>query len=296
MAAVAAKHRLKASTCGAIRRLVIAGLGLSIESDVPLPSVFYPFARPAPVGATALSLSVEMGGEIGNPGRLISREGQLSQWRTDRTASVVLEDFDGARIGCLTSWDGWELARIRIRAGGDSDAVLKTLGEIYFRTALACLGLGLVLHAAGVAWVGRGLAFVGCSGMGKSTQARLWERWRGATILNEDRPAVTRGPAGPELHGTPWSGSSAKRLARSVPLAALVLLEQASANRARLLTSAEAIPRLLPRIFMPYWSAAGMETALSTVEQLVNRIKIVHLECRPDKGAIECLERVLEFD
>ena len=287
----------KAGERGSVRRLVIAGLGMSIESAAPLPSAFEPFVvAPASAGETALALSVEVVEVIRAAGCLISREGQLSFWRDGGKVSVVLEDFDGGSIGCLTSGDGWEVARLRILEGVDSDAVLKTVGEICFRAALACLGRGLVFHAAGVACEGRGLAFVGCSGMGKSTQARLWEQWRGATVLNEDRPAVTLEAAGPELHGTPWSGSSSKRLAMSVPLAALVLLDQAPVNYARLLTSSEAVPRLLPRIFLPFWNDAGMAIALTTVERLVGRTKIVHLACRPDAGAIECLERALELD
>lgn len=297
MQGLAPKHFRKAGERGSVHRLVIAGLDMTIESVAPLHPAFEPFmVVPASSGATVLTVAMESVDEIGGLGRLVSREGQLSFWRDGGKVSVVLEGFDGGWIGCLTGGDGWRVAHLRIRAGADSEAVLKTVGEIHFRTVLACLGRGLVLHAAGVVCEGRGLAFVGCSGMGKSTQAGLWEQWRGAAILNEDRPAVTLGKTGPELHGTPWSGSSSKRLAQSVPLTALVLLDQAPVNSARLLTSSEAIPRLLPRMFLPYWSEAGMATALTTAERLVGRTRIVHLACRPDASAIECLERALELD
>ena len=79
----------------------------------------------------------------------------------------------------------------------------------------------------------------------------------------------------------------------TVPLKALVFLEQAPVNSARQLTPAEAIPLLLPRIFMPYWSAAGMEVALTMAAQLVSRVHLIQLRCRPDLGAVECLESFL---
>lgn len=294
MRKAAERRRLGTEEAGTVWRLAIAGLGMTIRSGLPLPPAFDAFAVPG-TGSAPLALSVERVAAIAEPGALISREGQLSFWGDGGDRSVALEDFEGSRIGCLRGADRWASARIRIRAGADALAVLKTLGEIYFRTALACQERGLVIHAAGVAWEGRGLAFIGRSGRGKSTQASLWERLRGAVVLNDDRPAVTLGAAGPELHGTPWSGSSAKRLALSVPLAALVFLEQAPVNEARLLTRSEAIPLLLPRVFMPYWSEPGMENALATMERMIGRVKIVHLGCRPDPGAVACLERVLEL-
>jgi len=288
-------HRQKTGNGRPARRLTIAGLGLAIDSDVPLPSAFEPFAASSADPMTGL-LSVESVDEIEGGSGLISREGQLSHWRDGKDESAVLEGFDGVPIGCLTGGGRWSSACLRIRAAADSDAVLKTLGEIHFRTTLTCLGRGLVLHAAGVAWEGKGLAFVGRSGMGKSTQAGLWEQWRGAAILNEDRPAVTLGPRGPELHGTLWSGSSSTRRPLSVPLTALVFLDQAPVNSARLLSASEAIPKLLPRTFMPFWSDTGMESAMATAEQLVSVTRIVHLNCRPDAEAIECLEAMLERD
>ncbi len=278
---------------GSVRRLLIGGLGLTIKTCGPLPAVFAPFFSEVTGPAGELALVVEQVGEIKPAGRLISREEQFSCWRDGGCESVVLAGFDGVPIGCLTGADEWGSAILCIRTGIDAEAVVKRLGEIYFRTALACRGWGLVLHAAGLAWAGRGLAFVGRSGMGKSTQAGLWEQHRGATILNEDRPAVTLQRGCPELHGTPWSGSSSKRRPMSVPLASLVFLEQAPVNSARQLTPAESIPLLLPRIFMPYWSAAGMEAALTMAAQLVSRVHLIQLRCRPELGAVECLESFL---
>jgi hypothetical protein len=295
MQLLAPQRRSKIGEGGSVSCLQVAGLDIRIESAFPLPPSFEPFLKPS-AGNGTLSLVVERAEHIGNPGRMTAREGQLSYWRDGGDEAVALENFDGLLIGCLTGSGRWDSARLRIRAGADSGAVLKTMGEIYFRTALTCREAGLVLHAAGVVTKGMGIAFIGRSGMGKSTQAALWERWRGAAVLNDDRPAVTLEPGGALLHGTPWSGSSSKRLALSVPLAAVVLLDQAPVNSARLLTCSEAIPRLLPRIFMPYWSDAGMEAALATAERLMGGIRIIHLGCRPDPDAIACLERVLEHE
>jgi hypothetical protein len=294
MQLLAPERRSQVGEGGSVTCLHVAGLGIRMESALPLPPSFKPFLRPS-AGNGALSLVIERADHIGDPGRMTAREGQLSYWHDGGCESVALENFDGLLIGCLTGSGRWDSARLRIRAGADSGAVLKTMGEIYFRTALTCREAGIVLHAAGVVTKGKGLAFIGRSGMGKSTQAGLWERWRGAAVLNDDRPAVTFEPGGAVIHGTPWSGSSGKRLAHSVPLKALVMLEQARQNLASRLTGSEALPWLLPRVFMPYWSEAGMESALRMVERLVRGVTIIHLACQPNPGAVACLERELEL-
>lgn len=45
----------------------------------------------------------------------------------------------------------------------------------------------LVIHASYIEFMGRGILFLGPSGTGKSTQARLWNEHAGAPILNGDR-------------------------------------------------------------------------------------------------------------
>ena len=124
-----ATHRCESVAGGSVRRLLIAGLGLTIKTSVPLPAVFEPFSRPG-TDRGKLSLAIEAVGEIKVCGRLISREGQFSYWRDVGYESVVLAGFDGAPIGCLTGKDEWGSALLYIRTGVDAEAVVKRLGEI----------------------------------------------------------------------------------------------------------------------------------------------------------------------
>ena len=75
----------------------------------------------------------------------------------------------------------------------------------------AGLGHGVVsLHAAAISHRGQGVLFLGESGTGKSTHARLWCRHMAATeLLNDDSPFIRLQPAGaPLVYGSPWSGKS----------------------------------------------------------------------------------------
>lgn len=51
---------------------------------------------------------------------------------------------------------------------------------------------GLALHASLVEKDGFGVIFLGPSGMGKSTQAKLWEKYLGADFLIGDRPCMRK--------------------------------------------------------------------------------------------------------
>lgn len=168
------------------------------------------------------------------------------------------------------------------------------LGEILFRNRIL-FKQGIVIHSAAIEWNGRGIMFSAPSGTGKSTQAMLWGRYKGARILNEDRPAV-RIAEGQELahekvyvHGTLWNGSSKKYKNHKVPLAAIVLLEQAEVNQIVRLNCREGISRLMPRCFLPYHDKELMNRAMDNLEKIVNATPVYLLRCRPDKEAVEML-------
>ena len=66
----------------------------------------------------------------------------------------------------------------------------------------------LLFHSSVVCHKDRVLLFSGPSGMGKSTQARLWEQCFGAKTLNGDRCVLRLGKEGITGGGSPWCGSS----------------------------------------------------------------------------------------
>lgn len=165
-------------------------------------------------------------------------------------------------------------------------ALTGPLGEILFRNALLRHS-GLVIHAAAIEWEGKGILFSAASGTGKTTQAQLWKKHQGAKILNADRPAVRLWDQGVKVYGSPWNGSSKKYKNSNQPLRAIILLEQGKENKIQRLDYKEAISRLMPRCFLPYFEPELMEIALKHLETLIMRIPIYLLRCRPDKEAVE---------
>ena len=60
---------------------------------------------------------------------------------------------------------------------------------------------GLPLHASLVEKDGFGVIFLGPSGMGKSTQAKLWEKYLDADFIIGDRPLCGRSTANGSASG-----------------------------------------------------------------------------------------------
>lgn len=85
----------------------------------------------------------------------------------------------------------------------------------------------MILHASFVSTRYGGLLFSGVSGIGKSTQADLWQRYEGAELLNGDRTVLRRMDGVWTAFGSPYAGSSNCFVNESRPVRAIVLLSQA---------------------------------------------------------------------
>ena len=98
----------------------------------------------------------------------------------------------------------------------------------------------MILHASFVSTRYGGLLFSGVSGIGKSTQADLWQRYEGAELLNGDRTVLRRMDGVWTAFGSPYAGSSNCFVNESRPVRAIVLLSQGSACSLRRLSPAAA--------------------------------------------------------
>ena len=82
----------------------------------------------------------------------------------------------------------------------------------------------MILHASFVSTRYGGLLFSGVSGIGKSTQADLWQRYEGAELLNGDRTVLRRIDGVWTAFGSPYAGSSNCFVNESRPVRAIDLL------------------------------------------------------------------------
>lgn len=174
----------------------------------------------------------------------------------------------------------------------------KDLASLLPRLRLAAfLGLEQVLlehdvfqlHASVIALNGQGILFCAPSGTGKSTQAELWHRLRGAEILNGDRGMIRRFPESFQVYGSPYAGSSEIYTNLRVPIRALVVLSQAPQNHLERLEPGRAFAKLFRECTVPSRDEDTLQKVTELLTQLINRVPIYHLACRPDSDAVELL-------
>ena len=139
----------------------------------------------------------------------------------------------------------------------------------------------------------QGIMFLGTSGIGKTTQAELWKKYRSARIVNGDVVFVQEKNDKFWGWGTPWHGSSPYCENANVPVYALIVLKQAQENSIRRLEGFEKVQMVSNNIIYPTWLENGMELCLETLDHLLSSLPVYELSCRPDEDAVRLTEKTI---
>lgn len=151
----------------------------------------------------------------------------------------------------------------------------------------------LYLHSSLIDYQGHGLMFLGPSGIGKTTQAELWNQYRDALIINGDVVFVQETPEAFLGWGTPWHGSSPYCENTNAPVCAMIVLKQAPENSIRELMGFEKVTAVSNSVFYPRWLENGMELCLETLDHLLTKLPVYELSCRPDEDAVKLTEETI---
>ena len=184
------------------------------------------------------------------------------------------------------------------------------------------------LHGVGIVGPnGSGNLFVGHSGAGKSTTARLWTSLHDVEILSDDRIIVREDPVredvvredpvrevsaqddravlphaqddkakqghgGMRMYGTPWHGEAHFALPQSAPLQRIFVLEHGQGNVLTRLTRSQVVGELFARSFVPFHRHEYVDSALSFLERVADTVPCYRYSFEPDERAVE---RILGF-
>lgn len=161
--------------------------------------------------------------------------------------------------------------------------------EIVFTTLLARQG-GLLAHASGVFHGQNSVLFMGSSGTGKTTSARLWERYTSASVLCDDRIAIRK--MGDEFwaFGTPWHGEHPVVSPLGGRLDKILFLKHARENKAERMALSRSSAMLYARSFPPLWDKAGLDRWVDTSVRLAQEVPCYDFGFVPDASAVEYVQ------
>lgn len=152
----------------------------------------------------------------------------------------------------------------------------------------------LLMHASAISYENKSIVFTASSGVGKTTQAELWAKHKGAMILNGDKVFLKKEQDSIHAWGSPWKGSSPYAENASAPLRAIVALEQAEENSIRKLEGFEMLEYVIPHVFFPSWDEHCEQAVLTFLDQVLGETEVYLLKCRPDEAAVELLEATIK--
>ncbi len=173
---------------------------------------------------------------------------------------------------------------------GDANEEYAELAMAFYEQ-LPCFD-GFLLHASAVESDGKAVLFSATSGTGKSTHASYWVSELGASVLNDDKPAVRLEDGVFSAYGTPFCGKNDISENRGAPLHAVVVLRRAPQTRVERLSDREALFSILDQTLRPT-ETARYERLISLVMRLIAQVPVYAAYVANDPSSVSVVRQAL---
>lgn len=159
--------------------------------------------------------------------------------------------------------------------------------ELLITNYLACHGLGVEVHGCGLIDPDAGgHLFLGHSGAGKSTTARLWESLRAPEILSDDRIILRLHDGELWMYGTPWHGEAAFASPGSAKINRIYILRHGTENKFSVLPQARAVGEVFARCFPPFYSSGGLVSTVDFIKSSLDVVPCYEFNFLPDPSSL----------
>ncbi|HOI46570.1 MAG TPA: hypothetical protein PLR26_02435 [Bacilli bacterium] len=224
-------------------------------------------------------------------GLVIDYTKKVAEYDISSTEKVVVNIHNGSIIHQMK----FDLSGKRVTIDSKlSDDPIKGAELEHFKCGLALAILlffrkYVMLHGSCIAYQDQGIIFSADSGVGKSTQSRLWMEYFGSCVtqINDDKPILGLQGAQVFAYGTPFSGKHHINENRSVPLKAIVFLKRSVTNSIKSLTVTEIIPKLFNQLTRFEVDTYVMSDFIGVVEQIISIVPCYELSCNMEYEAVK---------
>lgn len=151
----------------------------------------------------------------------------------------------------------------------------------------------MVLHCSVLKVKSGVILFSGPSGIGKSTQAGLWTKYRKARVINGDRTLLKKENGRWMSLGWPICGSSEICHNESFPVKAIVFLDQSPENGGMKCRYFDATKQLISQLTINAWNPSVVEKIWSMAEDLAAEVPVFYYHCNMEENAVDTLESLI---
>ena len=141
-----------------------------------------------------------------------------------------------------------------------------------------------LFHSSSLIYDAKAYLFTATSGTGKSTHARLWiDHIQNTMMLNDDKPFIALDDK-LTVYSSPWLGKEKVGIKTSAPLGAIVCLKQGDTNKIIEMSRQEKWNFIYNQSFRSK-NPESIVNTMKFVDYIIDNVKIIGLECKPDKEA-----------
>jgi len=272
----------------------IGDITISIERDFQLnsleiPAAYRPFIRK---GRGHITLRLHKKAPVPTAGEKMFESPPIwSLYRDNGTSSLKIFEHMPEYGRTLVLPSNAENADLYFHdpAGANSDPFYGPTLELLMLNFLA-RGRGIIIHGCGIKQGDRGVLFVGESGAGKTTMARIWDQESDVELLSDDRTIVRVKEGQFWMYGTPWHGEGKFGSPGSVKLDQIFFIEHGKENSILENNNASSVTQFLKCSFPPLWDVPGMEYSMDVFSDLAATVPCRRLSFKPDADVIEFIK------
>lgn len=275
----------------------IAGIRIRVESDIVIHwNGYITTFLCAPCEAVDVYYQCKFTDKLVPRGKLIWQDHHQLIFRSDE-GEERLHFFWGQTLPCMLYRECSDKNMIYLNECFRESFMRKDNYSIFNAMAFEKVLLrhrAVVLHSSFIIHDGQAILFTAPSGTGKSTQASLWEKYRGAIIANGDRTILRMDNGCLWAYGMPICGSSDICLDVEVPVRTVVYLAQSPVNRIAKVELKQRIKNLMSETTINFFDREFLEEAMEVITEMAKTLSMYFLECTKDEEAVKTLEAQLK--